>query len=688
MNGLYYSESIGSIKGVGEKTEKLFNKLGVYTISDILLSFPRTYISYDEPLEREEDIPDGSDGPVALKAVAVGKPILKRTKRMDITIVKAALKDSPLDLLWFRSPYIRSKINDGETYIFYGKVVYESTCPKMEQPLIFTEQEYNEIKTGLQPVYHLTKSLTNNAYRKAVKQALSLAEFPSDYISVQKKAKRDLISIKDAINGIHFPSDTENLIQARKRLVYDEFFRFFFYMYTDKEQKAPAENRFPVTDIDNDSLYKGIIENLPFELTKGQADAVDDIKKDFAGSVSSERMIQGDVGSGKTMIAFIAMAMQVINGRKACIMAPTEVLARQHYETFKEYIELFKLPFNVVCLTGSTKGKERKEIYASFKEDGPLFIVGTQALIQEKPEFKDLSLVITDEQHRFGVKQRRDMSLKGEEPHIMVMSATPIPRSLAMILYGDMSISVIKDVPARRKPIKNAVMKASEREKAFMFMAKQVSEGHQCYIICPLVEASDKTEAENVTEYAKDLRSYYQNNRMDINVGLLHGKMKNEEKNTVMSEFAAGEIKILVSTTVVEVGVNVPNATVMMIENAEKFGLAQLHQLRGRVGRGDAQSYCIFMDGSDGKDTSKRLDIVKNSNDGFYIASEDLKLRGPGDFLGIRQSGDMNFSLADIYQDSDIMRQASDDVKEYIKNIPAGYAEYLKFFSSTTYTNL
>ena len=380
-----------------------------------------------------------------------------------------------------------------------------------------------------------------------------------------------------------------------------------------------------------------------------------------------QRLIQGDVGSGKTILAFLAMADCSHNGYQSAIMAPTEVLAVQHYESFKGLCDRFGLNIPLILITGSMTSKQKREAYDRISQFSNAMIIGTHALIQEKVTYKELALVITDEQHRFGVRQREAFFNKGQVPHVLVMSATPIPRTLAIILYGDLDISVVDEVPARRLPIKNCVVNTKFRPKAYEFIEKEVSLGHQAYIICPLVEESENAEGENVIDYAKKIKESLSPN---ISVGILHGQMKPKVKNEVMQQFAENKIQVLVSTTVVEVGVNVPNATVMMIENAERFGLAQLHQLRGRVGRGDAQSYCIMINTTDTDKSKKRLDILNHSNDGFEIANEDLKLRGPGDFFGIRQSGEMQFALADIYQDALELKQASEAVAEILDKDP------------------
>ena len=379
------------------------------------------------------------------------------------------------------------------------------------------------------------------------------------------------------------------------------------------------------------------------------------------------RLVQGDVGSGKTIIAFLAMILSCENGYQSALMVPTEVLAKQHYESFMGLLKQQGLDFCTVLLTGSNTAKEKREIYAKIASGEAQIIIGTHALIQEKVIYKNLSLVITDEQHRFGVKQRESLAERGNPPNVLVMSATPIPRTLAIILYGDLDISVIDELPAKRLPIKNCVVDISYRPKAYSFIQKQVQEGRQVYIICPMVEESEGLDAENVLDYTAKIKSVFPS---DIQIEYLHGKMKASEKNQIMERFAANKIQILVSTTVVEVGVNVPNAAVVMVENAERFGLAQLHQLRGRVGRGERRSYCIFVQGNKGDATSKRLEILNKSNDGFYIAGEDLKLRGPGDLFGIRQSGVMEFRIGDIYNDSSILKSASEAASEILSLDP------------------
>ena len=462
---------------------------------------------------------------------------------------------------------------------------------------------------------------------------------------------------------MHFPDSAYALKNARNRLAYQDFFEFILMMQMSKEQRVTAKNQFT---FEENGIVEQIISKLPYPLTGAQKRTIDCIHNEMRGDYVMQRLIQGDVGSGKTIVAFLAMIDAASNGYQSAIMAPTEVLARQHYENFTQMCQDYDLDFPVILLTGSMTAKQKRDAYERMLLYPNALIVGTHALIQERAVYENLALVITDEQHRFGVRQRETLGKKGEKPHILVMSATPIPRTLAIILYGDLDISVIDEVPAKRLPIKNCVVGTEFRPKAYEFIEKQVKDGHQAYVICPLVEESENTEAENVTDYTKLLKAELP----DVRIVCLHGKMKSAEKNRIMEEFLNHDTDVLVSTTVIEVGVNVPNATVMLIEDAQRFGLAQLHQLRGRVGRSDLQSYCIMMNTSESKESKKRLDILNRSNDGFYIAREDLKLRGQGDFFGVRQSGEMEFAVGDIFADAGLLQEAAEDVKELLDQDP------------------
>ena len=655
--------SVQNIKGIGEKTAASLEKLHIETLRDVLFHFPRNYFRYPDAVWIQ-DMENLQEGMTAIRAVVRKTPMTRKGRSMQVTTLVIGEAPRQMELVWFRMPYIKNSLKFGAEYVFYGRLIVKNKRWTMEQPTIYEIDKYEQIQGLLQPVYGLTSGITNNLISKTVKSVLSDIDLIGDYIPTEIRKRYGLCEYNYALKQIHFPDDMENLIDARRCLVFHEFFLFLMGIQYQKEKRAKEANGF---SFHRDDFVERCIARLPYPLTNAQKNTLQDIEKDMNSPYVMQRLVQGDVGSGKTIVAFLSMARCAHSGYQSAIMAPTEVLARQHYETFQKLCRDFELDFPVILLTGSMKAKEKRETYEKLEACPNALIIGTHALIQEKAIYSNLALVITDEQHRFGVKQRDTFSEKGTQPHVLVMSATPIPRTLAIILYGDMDISVIDEVPAKRLPIKNCVVDIGYRSKAYEFIVNQVREGHQAYVICPLVEDTENMDGKNATDYAKELSEILPD---DIKVGLLHGKMKNEQKNQVMESYARNEIQVLVSTTVVEVGVNVPNATVMMIENADHFGLAQLHQLRGRVGRGDAQSYCIMINTSNTKTAKKRLEILNKSNDGFYIASEDLKLRGPGDFFGVRQSGDLAFDIGDIYQDAKELQQAAESVKEILEQDP------------------
>ncbi len=662
------NSSIQEIKGIGDKTAKLFAKIGVYTLGDILLHFPRTYEQFPSPVSPTEL---QGEGMTAVCGCLRTPPLVRKGRSMEITTATAfsLTGDSAdaLELVWFRMPYLRSQLKSGIPYIFYGRLSLEGRRYKMEQSSVYTPEQYGRLQDSLQPVYPLTRGLTNQMIRKSIKAVLQNVDVPEDDIPPEICEREAFLPAKMTYQCIHFPNDMDEFLLARKRLVYREFFYFLLCSRMQQQHQGAVTNEWVLPNMSQYDAVNDVLSKLSFSLTRGQQETLEALRRDLRGPVISQRLIQGDVGSGKTIVAFLAMLDVISAGYQAAIMAPTEVLARQHAKSFEEMIQEFGLPYGVVCLVGSMTAKEKREAKSRIASEDGLFIVGTHALIQENVNYHSLALVITDEQHRFGVRQRELLAEKGQNPHMVVMSATPIPRTLAMILYSNMRISVIRELPANRLPIKTCVIKTDKRETAYQFIARELMAGHQAYIICPLVEASDKTEAENVTEYAKKIRSFFPN---QIAISVLHGKMKPTEKNAVMEDFAKKSIHILVSTTVVEVGINVPNATVMMIENADRFGLAALHQLRGRVGRGEDQSYCILMDNGRDQKISKRLEILNQSSDGFYIAEQDLKLRGPGDLFGVRQSGDLNFRIADVIQDAQELTRVSEDVDQILSDDP------------------
>ena len=646
------NDKLKVIKGIGEKTEKLFFKLGIETVQDLLEHYPRGY----EEFERPQSIAFVAEGAtIAIEASLVSSPKIKKVRNLQIVNVQVKDSSASMSLTWFNMPFLQKTLRPGYHYIFRGKVIRKNGVLVMEQPGIYQREDYYKLLKVLLPVYPLTDGLTNTAISKAMKQALSELTFAKDYIPKQIAKEYALMDRTKALKEVHFPKDRDSMMKARQRLVFDEFFLYSLALYKLKEKKISQLSQYMMKDCPE---CETLIKAFPYPLTKAQLRVWEEMKTDLRGQYVMNRLIQGDVGCGKTILAVLALLMAVKNGYQASFMVPTEVLAKQHLKSLTELLSEFGV--SICLLVGSQTAKEKREAYEKIKNHEADIIVGTHALIQEKVVYDRLGLVITDEQHRFGVKQREKLMNKGGNPHVLVMSATPIPRTLAIILYGDLDISIVDELPAKRLPIKNCVVDTNYRPNAYRFIDKQAAESRQVYVICPMVEESEEVEAENVIEYTERLKEALSS---DITVEYLHGKMKPQDKNEVMERFADGEIQVLVSTTVVEVGVNVPNATVMMVENAERFGLAQLHQLRGRVGRGEHQSYCIFVCGSSSRDAWERLEILNKSNDGFYIASEDLKLRGPGDIFGIRQSGDMDFKLGDIFTDASILKAAAEAVK-------------------------
>ncbi len=655
------TDPVTAIKGVGKKTEELLEGMGVYTVGDILSSFPRDYREMPAPSK----VADAKGPAAAILARVLKSPVTRKGRRMIVTTATASDGKKEIELVWFRMPYVKSMLTPGKNQIFYGRINKRGNKLIMEQPVIYEVEAYGELSGRLVPVYTVTKGISNHFMQKTIGQVLKDASlYPEEAYADDFRERNQLLLWEDAIRAIHDPADMDGLIAARRRLAFDEFFCFLLAMQRLKKSGEREKNGFSFSEED---FIDSLVKKLPYPLTKAQERALRDAVSDMTSPHLMQRLLQGDVGSGKTILAFLLMSWCAENGYQSAIMAPTEVLAKQHYETFLSNMEMLGLSYPVILLTGSMTAKEKRLAYERMTSEKNAMIIGTHALIQEKAVYQELALVITDEQHRFGVKQREALSKKGNLPHILVMSATPIPRTLAIILYGDLDISVMDELPARRLPIKNCVVGTGYRPVAYQFLQKEIEKGHQAYVICPLVEESESTDAENVTDYADKLSEALGEK---VRIRSLHGKMKAVEKDRIMEAFLKREIDILVSTTVIEVGVNVPNATVMMVENAERFGLAQLHQLRGRVGRGDAQSYCIFVNGNDANPDNERLEILNHSNDGFYIASEDLKLRGPGDFLGIRQSGILDFRVADIYQDAALLSLASAEVKDILAADP------------------
>lgn len=642
---------ISTLKGIGEKTEKIFQKAGIYTVGDLIRYFPRGYDVYEEPVPISE-LEEGKT--MTVTGSVYGRIQVGGSPKMQITTVYLKDITGTLKVIWFRMPFLRNTLAKAGVITLRGRVIRKREGLVMEHPEVFCPASKYDLKQDtLQPVYPLVTGLTNHAVMKAVRQVLEDCDVGEGILPKDIAREYQLSDYRQAIYGIHFPKDKEEFYHARKRLVFEEFMLFILSLRMLKESEERVLN--PYCFREQPQIEK-FLNSLPFELTNAQKTVWREIKNDMEDIHVMSRLVQGDVGSGKTIVALLAMIYTGLNGYQAAMMAPTEVLARQHFENINHMLQEYEIPLKVGLLTGSMTARQKRAVYEEVESGEIQLVIGTHALIQEKVIYKNLALVVTDEQHRFGVKQRETLANKGVSPHILVMSATPIPRTLAIILYGDLDISVINELPKNRLPIKNCVVDTGYRNTAYRFIKNQIAEGRQCYVICPMVEESETLEVENVTDYTENLQEIL---GVNIKVQCLHGKMKQSQKDEIMEAFSKNEIQVLVSTTVIEVGIDVPNSTVMLIENAERFGLAQLHQLRGRVGRGKYQSYCIFMSASKSKETKERLDILNKSNDGFFIASEDLRLRGPGDLFGIRQSGILDFKLGDVFQDSQVLQQAS-----------------------------
>ncbi len=647
------SDSVRVIKGVGEKAEKCLQKMQINTVGDLLEHYPR---SYDEFKPTIPAVQAKAGETVAIEGFLASAPRINR--RGSRTVLTAEFQDASgfITVTWFNMPFLANRLKRGTRYLLRGKAEKKNGRLQVVQPKIYTKEEYYRLRGKFLPIYPLTAGITNNALMKAVECALKETEDLREYLPDKIRKRQNLIEYRKALRQIHFPQNKKELQEGRKRLVFDELFLYTLALaYMKKAGKKESIHR-----IEPSAEVTEFMEQLPFSLTGAQKKVFQDIRTDLAGGFVMNRLVQGDVGSGKTIVAVLALFEAAKRGGQGAFMVPTEVLAAQHYKSLCALLE--KKGIRVGLLTGSMTAKEKREAREHIAGGDWDIVIGTHAIIQDSVEFANLALVVTDEQHRFGVKQRESLYQKGREPHVLAMSATPIPRTLALILYGDMDLSVIDERPADRLPIKNCVVNTDYRPNAYHFMKKQIDEGRQVYIICPMVDESEEMELENVAAYTEELREIFP---PEVRIDSLHGKMRPAEKEEVMGRFVKGETDLLVSTTVIEVGIDVPNATVMMIENAERFGLAQLHQLRGRVGRGAWQSYCILMTARESKESRERLNVLASSNDGFYIANEDLKIRGQGDLFGIRQSGDRTFVLADIYEDADLLYEAAKEANTF-----------------------
>lgn len=629
-----YKISIDKLNGIGKKRAELFNKLGIYSIGDLLSFYPKGYEDWSSTV-KIESLQDGMN--VCIKAV-LGAQIKDGVLPGGRIISKGMVYDDTgtLQLVFFNNRYISAMIHAGEEYYFYGRVTGGIGGWQMISPIFSPVGEGSKIH----PIYKQTAGLNSKIIANAVKQALSyLPEKVNDPLPESVRSTFALCDLKYAIQNIHFPNNSESLASARKRLVTEELLVLNLGMRSLKEHSR-GESGVDITK----SYFDEFKELLPFTMTNAQSRVVGECISDLTkGTKPMNRLVQGDVGSGKTAVAAAVCHTVIRNGFQAAFMAPTDILARQHYKTFTE---LFKgTDIKTALLTGSMKESEKKAVRAELENGDISFVVGTHALITEKTNFYNLGIAVTDEQHRFGVSQRAKLLSKGSNPHLLVMSATPIPRTLGLVIFGDLDISIIDELPPSRKPVKTYAISTLKRKNCYGFIKNEIAQGRQAYIVCPLVEEGELENVASAEEYAAELML---NDFSDISVGIVHGHMKPAEKDEVMKKFADNEISLLVATTVIEVGVDVPNATVMTIENAERFGLSQLHQLRGRVGRGKYDSYCFLISNNRNPETMQRLKVMCSTNDGFKIADEDLKLRGPGDFFGERQHGLPQMAIADF----------------------------------------
>lgn len=641
----FLSSSVQYVKGVGEKRAALFNKLGIYNVEDLLHYFPKEY----EDRRHIYTISRLADGMTCCIKAPVLTVAAERRFKYNQAVYSLAVDDGTgsINVFWFSSPKYKRKFERGTDYIFYGKVVNRNGYLQFE--LIEAEIADKNVKTGkILPVYSLVKGINQTNLRNMVESVLDKVDFFEDYLPDEVVRTNNLMSYDKALRAIHFPDEMDDFEEARRRFIFEELFVLQLslnYMHTRRTNTGG----YIFSDI---SHGREFVDSLPFELTPSQKRAIREICEDFQSGKPMNRLIQGDVGSGKTVVAACAMFIAARNGYQSALMAPTEILAVQHFETFKKF---FGDKLNIALLTGSTTGK--KQILSDIEGGNCDIVIGTHALIEDNVAFANLGFCVTDEQHRFGVSQRSKLSGKNDSTHVLVMSATPIPRTLALILYGDLDITIISDKPAGRQEIDTFCVNNSIRNRAYGFVRKQLQEGRQAYVVCPLVEESDTLNAVSGVQFAEKLqRDVFP----DYKVGLLHGRMKPSEKEKVMMQFKNGEINLLVSTTVIEVGVDVANANIMVIENAERFGLSQLHQLRGRVGRGAYKSYCVLITDSQNEVTQQRMNIMTSTNDGFVISQKDLELRGCGEFFGTRQHGLPELKIANLFTDMDILKSAQE----------------------------
>ena len=644
--------SIKYLKGVGEKRAAMLAKLGIFTLRDLLTFYPRTYEDWSR-ITPIKDAPMNEN--VCIRAI-VGMPCREHKIRKGMTLYKTEVTDGEmlLDVTFFNNPYSAKKLEQGKEYLFFGRITGKGYYRSMNSP-DFVETDGSG---GIRPIYPQTAGMNSRAIEKLIKTAFEYGEKMPDPIPVEIRNSYCLMELNDSLRNIHFPESEDMLSEARRRLIFEELFLLELGLLRMKTKSRQS------TALSMEKDYTEEFRSLlPFELTNAQKRAIAQAAADMLLGTPMNRLVQGDVGSGKTAVCAALIYNCARNGYQSALMAPTEVLAMQHYKTLTKFFE--NTDITVSLLTGSTSAAEKKKIKASLKSGETDLVIGTHALIQKDVEFESLALCVTDEQHRFGVNQRNSLHSKGSNPHTLVMSATPIPRTLALIIYGDLDLSILDEMPKGRQKTETYLVTPEIRERAYSYVKKHLCEGRQGYIVCPLVEDSEKSEMTAANALFKELSDGF---FKGFKLGLLHGKMKSADKKAVMDSFSSGEIQLLVSTTVIEVGIDVPNAVIMVIENAERFGLSQLHQLRGRIGRGTEKSTCILI--SEAEET-ERLNVLASTADGFRIADEDLKLRGPGDFFGSRQHGLPEMKIANMMTDGEAIREAHTAAEALLTKNPA-----------------
>lgn len=657
------SKSIQYIKGVGHSRCNLLKKLDITSLYELLTHYPKDY----EDRSKIKNIADIQSDEVCSFEGTIVSNVNESRPRRGMLLTKVSIQDSTgkINAVWFNQPYIKNSLSLGINYIFYGKVERKLNKLQIMNP-VFEKADNTVLKKSLKivPVYSSTKALSQNIFRTIIQEGLKSLENSEieDLLPTDIKEKYSLADIKYSLKQIHFPISVEEKEKARYRLAFEELFMLQLGLFSYKSIATNARQGIKYTKVDE---MHDFIQSLPFQLTNAQKKVFREVEIDMESNNIMNRLVQGDVGSGKTMIAVLALFKAVKCGYQGALMVPTEILAEQHYKSIKPLLGKFDI--SVETLSSSQPKKKKQAIFEGLKTGEIDVVIGTHALIEDTVEFNKLGLVITDEQHRFGVRQRSILAEKGQNPDVIVMTATPIPRTLALILYGDLDISIIDELPPGRKPIKTYAVNESMRERINNFIRTKVEEGRQVYIVCPLVEESEEIEAKSAIATAEHISN---NVFSDLKVGIIHGKMKSADKEAIMKSFVEGQISILVSTTIIEVGVNVPNATLMVVENAERFGLAQLHQLRGRVGRGDNQSHCVLFNQSGSKVSKERMKIMEKSNDGFVISEKDLEIRGPGEFFGTRQHGLPELKIANLYKDVIILKEAQLSAKQYIQLDP------------------